>query len=261
MNAGTTTLVIIVSVLLGSIPFGLVVARLWTGADVRRIGSGNIGATNVVRASGPWAGALTLVLDAAKGGLAVLIALIVSHQGAGFPPAGENVVFAAGAGLAGLAPIVRPSIAEWAALAAVAGHMFSPWLGFQGGKGVATAAGALAVLSPGVFFVALGVFVVVFALSRIVSLSSIMASLVIPVLAATGLARTPSLPMAAVISGLIVLRHLPNLRRLRKGTESRFGARGKGSGHDPSGDGAAVKDASAGPMRGAGDRSAETRHE
>ena len=207
---------------LGSIPFGLLIARIWTGADVRRVGSGNIGATNVLRASGPWAGGLTLLLDAGKGAASVLIAqaaIAHANRAAAFPAGGD-------AAARGLTALGRPALDEWAALAAVAGHMFSPWLGFQGGKGVATAAGALLVLSPGLACIALGAFTVVFLITRIVSLSSVLACLVTPVAAGLGLVSgSPSILVLGIVSALVLFRHKTNIRRLLEGDEPRFGRR------------------------------------
>src|SRR5262245_32295628 len=160
----TTVAAIAAGALLGSIPFGVIIARFTTGADVRQVGSGNIGATNVLRASGLVPALLTLLCDAGKGAASVALArLLVQIQGAG-----------GAAGGAGASP-AGSSLDDWAGFAAVAGHIFSPWLGFRGGKGVATAAGALAVLSPPVAIAAIGVFILAVLIFRIVSLGSILA--------------------------------------------------------------------------------------
>jgi glycerol-3-phosphate acyltransferase PlsY len=206
-------LVLAAALLLGSIPFGLLVGRAWSGTDVRKSGSGNIGATNVLRTNGPVAGALTLALDVGKGAAAVALARAVM--------AAEGVPAWAGGGLAG-----SGTLDDWAGCAAVVGHMFSPWLRFRGGKGVATALGALAVLSPLLAVAALAVFVLVMALTRIVSLSSIAACAALPVLCyAEVVGDTPYLPVIALIAVLIIARHSANIARLIRGAEPRFGSK------------------------------------
>lgn len=198
--------------LLGSIPFGLIVARLASGADVRRAGSGNIGATNVLRVSGPIPALLTLLLDAGKGAAAVLLALAVARGAA--PSRGHS-----GAGAA-------ESLAGWAGAAAVAGHVLSPWLGFRGGKGVATAAGALAALSPSFAAVGLGIFGIILVSTRIVSLASVLACVAMTLLSASRLLPgAPSFPVVLGISALIVIRHRANLARLARGEEPRLSLR------------------------------------
>jgi len=187
-------LLLLFSYLCGSIPFGVLFAR-WAGVDVRRAGSGNIGAANVVRTAGARLGLLTLVADALKGALPALVA----GRGASDP------TLAAGAGLA-----------------AFAGHVFPVTLGFAGGKGVATALGVLAVLCPPALLCALVVFFVTFALYRYVSVASVLAALAAP--AATGLLGypVPYLGASLVMAGIIVVRHRDNLRRLLAGNEPRF---------------------------------------
>jgi len=142
--------------LLGSIPFGLLVAKVFGSEDVRKAGSGNVGATNVARVAGPLAGVLTLVLDAAKGSAAVWLAAHVSGEAAGWMV------------LAGLAALI--------------GHCFPVWLRFHGGKGVATAAGMFLMLSPLALLGSLLLFLVVVVLSRYVSLGSIAAAAAMPLL-------------------------------------------------------------------------------
>jgi glycerol-3-phosphate acyltransferase PlsY len=186
------------SYLLGSIPFGFILVRIFRGQDVRKTGSGNIGATNVARSS-PRLGLLTLVLDALKG----LAAVALTH--AFFP--GRNV-------LAGMA-----------ALFAILGHMFPIWLKFRGGKGVATGLGALSLLAPKAALVTVGVFVVVVVAFRYVSLGSIVAVAVFPLLAwlLRDYADAPQvLGFMAIASLLIIAKHHQNIRRLLDGTEPRF---------------------------------------
>jgi glycerol-3-phosphate acyltransferase PlsY len=180
--------------LLGSIPFGFLLVRLGEGKDIRRYGSGNIGATNVYRRSRA-AGILTLALDAAKGTLAVLAA---GWLGGGM---------------------------EWqavAALFAIAGHVFTPWLRFKGGKGVATGCGAFLALSPLAVATTLLVFALVLALSRYISAASMAAAAMFPLFARFYGAPAPVLLWASLGAVLIIARHHENIRRLRAGTENRF---------------------------------------
>jgi len=179
---------------LGAIPFGYILVRLTQGTDIRRTGSGNIGATNVFRQS-RWGGVLTLVLDAAKGLLAVL-----------------------SAGWLGGA-------LEWqalAALAAITGHIFTVFLGFKGGKGVATGAGAYLALAPVSFSFSLGIFVAAVLLFRYISLGSILAAISFPVTAFFREEPTSILICSLIGSILIVAKHHENIRRLRSGGETRF---------------------------------------
>ena len=187
--------------LLGSIPFGLILAKLFGGADVRKAGSGNIGATNVARVVGPLAGILTLVLDAAKGWFAVWLASREFH-------AETATLFIAG-------------------FCALLGHCFPIWLRFRGGKGVATAAGIFLALCPWVMFGAMSLFIVVSVLSRFVSLGSIFAAASIPLL--MYLLWTPHLAPPPVvsygslaISSLIIFQHRGNIGRLAHGEEPKF---------------------------------------
>lgn len=185
--------------LLGSIPTGYLVARS-RGVDIRQHGSGNIGATNVFRTLGKPLGILVFVIDALKGFAAVWLA---QH-------------FVAG---------------DWsgivAAVAGIAGHNYTPWLGFKGGKGIATSAGVLLALMPlAVLCIAIVWFAVFFA-TRYVSLASICASAALPLSVAalwwTGLGgNAPLLGFTIVISALAIWRHRSNIQRLRNGTESRF---------------------------------------
>lgn len=193
-----------VAYLLGSIPFGLILVKVIRGEDVRLSGSGNIGATNVARSGGAKLGIATLVLDALKGYFAVLIASMMSQRNAGVE--------------LGLA-------ASLAALCAILGHVFPVWLKFRGGKGVATAVGAFVGLAPRAVLVVLGIFLVIVLISRYVSLGSIVASAVFPVLAFY-LYRSQSSPAGLAVmlaaSLLIILKHKANIRRLIDGTENRL---------------------------------------
>lgn len=193
------------SYLIGSIPTGVLLARA-KNVDVRRTGSGNIGATNVARSAGKTLGLLTLLLDAAKGALPVLAAGALRLPGGGHPS------FAVDASIV-------------AALAAVAGHVFPITLGFRGGKGVATALGALAALAPLSLPLPLLGFAVAFGVTRQVSAGSICAAMAAPFgSAAAGYPPLVSTAIA-VLSCLILYRHRDNMARIRAGTEPRFGTR------------------------------------
>lgn len=191
--------------LLGSISFSLLIVRLLSRIDLRTVGSGNAGATNVLRASGRWPALLALALDVAKGVLPVRVAQAM----------GTTAEIAAGAGLA-----------------AVLGHVFPVWFGFRGGKGVATGFGVFVALFPLAAALALGLFVGVVGATRLVSLGSIVAAVSLP-LAALALARAgwaPPIPpgvavIAAAAVGVVLARHRSNLARLFAGTERRLGTK------------------------------------
>jgi glycerol-3-phosphate acyltransferase PlsY len=188
-------LVLLGGYLLGSIPFSFLVARLCGVADVRAVGSGNVGATNVMRAAGRVAGVAAFALDAGKGAAATACALALAAA----PP--------------------RPALA---AVGAVLGHMYPVWLGFRGGKGVATGAGAFLPLVPLASGAALATFALTLALTRYVSLSSIAGALCLA-LAAWLLGAPASVWRAATgLALLIAWKHRANLQRLLRGTEPRL---------------------------------------
>jgi glycerol-3-phosphate acyltransferase PlsY len=192
-----TFLLLTASYLIGSIPFSYLVARWFGVGDVRRVGSGNVGATNVMRSAGKTAGALAFLLDAAKGGAATyLVKRMVPGD------------------------VLIPSLA---AIAAVLGHVFPVWLRFRGGKGVATGAGAFLPLAPLAAGLAMVVFAVTLAVSRYVSVSSIVATTSLPLLAALFGAPPAVWLSAALCVGVIVAKHRPNLARLARGEERRVG--------------------------------------
>lgn len=190
-------LVLAFSYLLGAIPFSYLVARAFGVGDVRKVGSGNVGATNVMRSAGKTAGILAFLLDASKGGAATFLV-----------------------GLLDPGDVVTPALA---AIAAVLGHMFPVWLRFQGGKGVATGAGAFVPLAPAAAGLSMAVFALSLGVSRYVSVSSIVAASSLPVMAAfLGAPRAVWLS-AAFCAGLIIFKHRANIDRLRAGTENRLG--------------------------------------
>jgi glycerol-3-phosphate acyltransferase PlsY len=212
------------SYLLGSIPFGYLLIHIFRGEDVRQSGSGNIGATNVSRKS-PVLGLLTLFLDALKGSAAVALGIILS------PPILERIPVAYIPWRLILPMSLSPDFAIWTASAVLfvlLGHMFPIWLKFRGGKGVATGLGSFVLIAPKTVLIVALVFITIVLVSRYVSLGSIAAVVLLPVLIAlTGEAGvTPlALGLISLASLLIVARHHENVRRLLAGTESRIGAK------------------------------------
>jgi glycerol-3-phosphate acyltransferase PlsY len=200
------------SYLLGSIPFGYLLVRIFRGEDVRQIGSGNIGATNVSRKS-PVLGVVTLLLDALKGTIAGVLSyfLWIRH---GFRTGAIDVL-----------PFLPMAMA---ALFAVLGHMFPAWLKFRGGKGVATGLGSFAILAPKAVLIAAAIFIAVVAIFRYVSLGSIMAVASFPFLVYSIYfwGHVPIILMLITATSLlIIIKHHENIRRLLAGTETRVGAR------------------------------------
>lgn len=191
--------------LLGSVPFGLVLTRFAGYGDIRKIGSGNIGATNVLRTGNKLLAAVTLLLDGGKGAAAVLVAAL-------------------------LAPAM-PSLAAIAGVAAVLGHVFPIWLKFRGGKGVATALGTMLALSWPVGALVCATWLAVAAASRLSSLAALVSVLLAPAFAAW-LAGPAEAAAAAALAILVWVRHHENIRRLLSGREPRIGAR-KDSGNPP----------------------------
>jgi len=190
-------LIVVAAYLAGSVPFALVIVKLLSGRDVRTVGSGNVGATNATRAAGWPAGLLVLVLDVAKGLLPVM-----AMQA--YDPA-----------------------ARWmgaTAVAAVFGHCFPIWLRFRGGKGIATGFGAFLLIAPIPLAAAAGVWVVVMAVGRVVSLASLAAAASFPIWAAFIGRCPPATVLAATLFAVLVIgRHHRNIRRLAEGTEPRLG--------------------------------------
>jgi glycerol-3-phosphate acyltransferase PlsY len=193
----TMTLAILLAYLVGSIPFALLLARRW-GADVRRVGSGNPGAANVMRASGVTPGVIVAALDVAKGAVGVLLAARFTES-------------AWATALAGLAAVV--------------GHVYPVWVRFRGGKGVATACGVFSVLTPAAVPPAVAVFVVAVWLTKYVSVGSLLATLALPPIAYAMGSPAPAVSAGFAAAALIVFRHRSNLARLRAGTEARLGVR------------------------------------
>ena len=197
--------VVLIAYLLGSIPTGFLVAKA-RGVDIRTVGSGNIGATNVLRILGKPAGVFVLLADAAKGWLATFV---VAKLVAGwfFPDAGS---------------LSREWFAICAGLAAILGHNYTCWLHFKGGKGIATSAGVLVALVWGPLLIILGIWIVVFALTRYVSLASICASFTLPFAAWVVDGSLNIIIVTAVLAALAIYKHKANIQRLIKGTEHRM---------------------------------------
>lgn len=201
-----------ISYLLGSIPTGFLVGKA-RGIDIRTIGSGNIGATNVFRYFGTVAGVLVLLADALKGFLAVAVVAVACWKGFG--------------GWGG--SFTREWLEIDAALAAVLGHNYTCWLHFKGGKGIATSAGVLLALVPYSLLIILIVWLVVLALTRYVSLASMCASFTLPFATWLTGRSTTLILITAAMAALAIYKHKSNLQRLVKGTEARLGAKTAGT--------------------------------
>ena len=219
--------------LLGSIPTGWLAGHWLAGLDIRNQGSGSTGATNVLRVLGKGPALAVFLVDVLKGTAAVLLARYLLESGLG----GVAGTLDAGLAVPGLAVpgLVNPGLVDWAVvaagLAALAGHIWPIWLGGKGGKAVATGLGMLLGLTWPVGLASFGVFLAVLSLSRVVSLSSVMAALALPLLMAawsapTGL-RPAYMALAVLTTLLVVWRHRANLQRLWAGTEPRLGQKGQ----------------------------------
>jgi len=199
------------SYLLGSIPFGYLAGRL-QGIDIRQAGSCNVGATNVVRVLGKGYGYPVFALDCSKGFAAVKIAMLMAT---GRPPEWNS-----------------PEIfGILAAICSVLGHLYPPWLKFKGGKGVATSAGALLALTPVATLIGVAIWIIVFWLTRYVSLASLTAAVVLPIVILVVSSpdqnkRKPLVYSSVCVAAVVVWRHRSNLSRLIRGTEPRFTRKG-----------------------------------
>lgn len=198
-------ILLLAAYLLGSVPFGYLIGREGAGVDVRRVGSGNVGATNVLRIAGKRPALAVLLLDLAKGCLPVLLGRVL-----------------------GAPTVVLGAVA----VVAVVGHVFPVFLGFRGGKGVATAIGAFLPLALLAALGAIGVFGLILAWKRYVSLASVVSAISFPLwvslLGSTGWLKEPWWPVlvaGTAVATLIVIRHRENLRRIQDGSESRIGER------------------------------------
>lgn len=207
MDWKTVSAIAVVSYLVGSIPTGYLMAQA-RGVDIRKVGSGNIGATNVFRILGKTAGVMVLLIDALKGFIPPFFVPFFFTT-----PTPENV----------------ERYAMVAGLFAILGHNYTCWLKFRGGKGIATTAGVLIALTPKGFLVAFGAWLIIFWVSKYVSLASIVAAIVLPL----GIWLTGGSPrmiiLGAVFGALAIYKHKSNIQRLLAGTEHRFGQRETGA--------------------------------
>ena len=203
----TLTVLLVGSYLLGSIPFGYLAGRL-AGIDIRKVGSGNVGATNVTRILGKRYGYPVFAFDFSKGFGSVMISMLMAP---GRPPEWNSPeIF----GILG-------------ATFSVLGHLYPPWLKFKGGKGVATSAGALLALTPVATLIGVGVWIIVFWLTRYVSLASITAAVVLPIVILVARSHyqengKPLVIASVCVAAVVIWRHRSNLSRLMRGTEPRF---------------------------------------
>lgn len=195
MDLGQAAITFLLAYLLGSIPFGVILTRLAGTGDLRQIGSGNIGATNVLRTGNKPLAVLTLLLDLGKGLAAVL-----------------------------LARACLPDALQWAAAGALVGHCYPIWLGFRGGKGVATYAGIALGIAWALGAIYATVWIGVLALFRVSSLGGLAAAVVLPI-AAWALALDQFVPLLIALSLLVIWQHRENIVRLRRGEETRVGPR------------------------------------
>jgi len=214
----STLAIVVVSYLLGSIPFGYLLVRIFRGQDVRHTGSGNIGATNVARTGSKGLAIATLLLDALKGYVAVAhVFFFAQHHANHLPNSDPTLVY---------------TLAALAGFCAILGHMFPVWLRFKGGKGVATAVGAYLGIAPTAVLAVLILFVAIVSITQYVSLGSMVGAAVFPIASWWLNPSTRSAMVMLFISAsslLIIIRHKDNIRRLLAGNENRFGNREKGS--------------------------------
>ncbi|MBC7328157.1 glycerol-3-phosphate 1-O-acyltransferase PlsY [bacterium] len=190
----------IFSFLYGSIPFGFLICKYRLGVDIRKMGSGNIGTTNVMRIAGPITGLIVLILDASKGVIPVLIAKSLA-----FSPTWVVIV----------------------GLLAVCGHIFSPFLRFKGGRGVATGLGLVIGIAPQIALILLLIWGVVVLFTRYVSIASLTSAFAFPILMAFTHQPLPYLLISLIISVLVIIRHKPNIERLLAGKEHKLGEKVK----------------------------------
>ncbi len=226
----------LIAFLLGSIPFGLLIAKA-KGIDIRQHGSGNIGATNVLRVVGKKYGITCLFLDALKGLIPTLLGLtLIRYVGASEAMTIKPLLSKA---------LELPADLQWKAqlfqvitgLCAILGHNYSPWVGFKGGKGIATSAGVLIALMPAAVVILIVVWLLLFAITRYVSVASIGAAAFLPILSIAGSAfhgklangtwNKPLFGFSIVIAVLAIWKHRSNIHRLMKGTENRFQPKSK----------------------------------
>lgn len=202
----------LIAYLLGSFPTGYLAGRA-RGIDIRQAGSGNIGATNVFRTLGRRAGIGVLLADALKGWLAIKLV-----------PGFVQLLFSASTGVEPAAAML-PALEITAGVAVILGHNYTCWLRFRGGKGVATSGGVLIALLPNAFLVVLVIWLIVFAVSRYVSLASVFAAVALPLATWRINGRMDLILVTTLLAAMAVYKHRSNIKRLLNGTENRFGKR------------------------------------
>ncbi len=213
--------ILILGYVLGSIPFGVLLAKLFRLPDPRSIGSGNIGATNMLRTGNKKVALLTLVLDAAKGAVAVII---TNHLFFHLGPSVQGIDSSTGLRVSTSDLVQSPDylLLSIAILAAAVGHMYSPWLKFKGGKGVATLFGGALAFSWPVGMAAFFVWLIVMFVTRYVSLASIIALAVAPLITWLRVDGTSAI-ILAIACGIAISKHRENIKRLRQGFEPKMG--------------------------------------
>ena len=221
----------LLAILLGSIPFGLLIAKA-NGIDIRRHGSGNIGATNVLRVVGKKSGIACFLLDALKGFIPVIIAVSLIQIGGKPSSLALPVLRDFAINLPASQQLAGQLLHVITGLLAILGHNYSPWVGFRGGKGVATSAGVLLALMPVAVLLLLGFWLLLFFTTRYVSVASIGAAVALPLVTLwgswhhgkihNGTWNKPLFAFALAIAALAIWKHRANIQRLRAGTEHRF---------------------------------------
>ncbi|MBI4733927.1 MAG: glycerol-3-phosphate 1-O-acyltransferase PlsY [Rubrobacteridae bacterium] len=206
MEYAIITGILLVSYLIGSIPFGLLIGKLFYKTDIRQYGSGNIGATNTYRTLGPVPGISVFIADMMKGYVPVIIAEII---------------------MTSVDPSAKPLMMILAGVTAMTGHNYSVFLKFSGGKGMSTAGGFIGAIWPQIFIILILTWMVVIALTRYVSLASILIAIMFPVLVIIMEPLTEYIVFSVVTALVVVFRHRSNIKRLLSGTELKFGVKAK----------------------------------
>lgn len=221
-----------IAFIIAATPFGLIIGRMVKGIDIRDHGSGNIGTTNVFRVLGKWPGIICLILDILKGFVPVVLAINLLQFGDREPIPHFALLDSLRQTLPASQQVFVQVIHVVTALFAILGHNYSPWLGFKGGKGIATSAGVLLALMPFAVIILILLFLVVFLTTRYVSVASIIASAALPFLTLwgswhhgriqDGTWNIPLFIFSLIVAILAIWKHRSNIQRLRNGTENRF---------------------------------------
>lgn len=227
----------IIAFIIAATPFGLIIGKVVKGIDIREHGSGNIGTTNVFRVLGKWPGILCLILDILKGFVPVVLAINLLQFGDREPMLHLAFLDSFRQTLPASQQLFVQIIHVVTALVAILGHNYSPWLGFKGGKGIATSAGVLLALMPFAILILILLFLAVFLTTRYVSLGSIVAAAALPLLTLwgswnhgriqDGTWNIPLFTFSLIVGILAIWKHRSNIQRLRNGTENRFSKKKK----------------------------------